>query len=177
MNPPPSPKLSRISGKNLANNPRASLETWLRFSHIIEEAYAKRPLEHTFKPTILAPSTVVSQIRDSLRGAIAFGYPTTIPADELSAFFSAVTITTDGTTVRIGPRPKPGDIREESTPAVPSGFAFTTLAPDELDAFELLLSTGRIQGPVKIKQVLHDLSAARPNVERVFSADGSLILL
>jgi hypothetical protein len=164
----------------LASNPRATLAEWQRFQPIIAEAFRRHPEPYVFQPQELTCATFVSRARDAIRGAIAFNYQITFTTPErLRTWRSEVIFKYDRTTVYIGP---PTRCREALTVAavsspVQNGYHFSSLSPDELAAFALLLSTSRLQGPVVVTKPTSLAVPAFPNLETIRRPDGSLVLL
>lgn len=166
--------------RSLSVNPRATLVAWERFSHIVVSAFQASPAPFTYLPTGLSPYSVASKIRDAIRGKLAFDYPCVIDNDVLTKWWEGVVVTNTKEKVTIGPR-------KRDLPAVDgtvhgdAAFIFDTLPFPELDAFELLLSTGRIKGPILLTKppigVEEGVNSIYPNVERIFRPDGKLILL
>lgn len=167
-------KLDNIDPTTLAHNPRASLPEWLRYQHIVEAAYYKHPNPHIFTPSNLRVSTCVSRIRDAIKGCITFEYPCIVPYADLQRWFNETVFTPCGTEVRIGPRLQRSERVE--TVAKSDGYVFTTLEPEEFQAFAFLLSRGRLQGPVKVLKA-PDWSSVYPNLQTLRTPDGALVLI
>jgi len=174
------PKLERITPDVLQHNPRASLAAWLKYENIVVAAFRQHPKPYTFSPTSHKSSTVCSRVRDAIRGAIAFGYPIDsgrISTDELSSWWKEVVVKPIGSAVMLGlPTTVDEEIRVERESSGP--LQFTTLSLDEIIAFTVLLSSGRILGPITIFNP-PDVSMVpeRENVDMLSRADGSLILM
>lgn len=175
-----SPKLSRISSA-LVGNPRATLPAYLRYREVVLAAYAKHPAVYIYRPSNIACNTIVSRLRDAIRGALFFGYEDTIPLEDLRNWWGEVQVKTDGTHIYIG--------KQEHLVPILSGeevggshrdakYTYPTLTFEEVSAFQLLLSTNRISGPVIVKSSPDiTLLPQRDNVEMVLKPDGSLIIL
>lgn len=174
-----SAKLERIDPARLATNPRASLSAWLRYEPIIHAAMRQHPKPYEYTPSNMAASTVCSRLRDAIRGAIAFGYSTNPTTEELTRWWAEVRITFAGNVIRIAP-PSADVATALAGGTAPNGttLSFSDLSFEELTAFHLLLSNGRIPGPVIIAHPPDPgLLPTRPNVEILPRPDGSLVLL
>lgn len=173
-------KLDRITPQALAGNPRASLPSWLRYEPIVKAAMKHHPRPYIYRPSNRTAATVCSQLRDAVRGKLAFEYPSEINATELLRWYSEVVIKHDKESVYIGlPESVQAAISGHGTAdATDTTFKFDELTFEEVSAFTCLLSTGRIFGPVIIMRP-PDLTTLpdRPNVERITKPDGSLVLL
>lgn len=174
-------KLDRIDVESLASNPRATFSAWKKYEPIVLAAFAQHPRPYIYQPSSLAPTTVASRLRDAIRGAIAFSYcEPTIPVEELKRWYSEIIIKNDNSQVYVGPAEQTQETligaAKSTTPASP--YVYTHLTLDEVIAFTVLLSTGRILGPVTVTSP-PDLSLLpqRPNVEVLTRPDGSVILL
>jgi hypothetical protein len=173
------PKLNHLRPSSLSSNPRASLSSYLRFRDTIESAASGHPLPHVCIPSSLAPSTFISRIRDAVSGLLAFDYPCSVDKDRLSLWWSEVVVAPDPTNpkaVIIGPKTSVVEKVNAPTPIPQGMMSFTTLVQDEFDAFCLLLSRGRIQGPVHVKDGGWSYATA-PNVEVLRRPDGSIVLI
>lgn len=169
-------KLDRIDAAALSSNPRATLQAWKRYEPIVLAAFRMHPRTYVFSPSSLSTATVASRLRDAIRGALAFSYDSTISPTELSAWYSQIIIKHTKTEVLVGP---PEAVTSEITESREDArsFSYHTLSFDELIAFTVLLSHGRISGPVTIFQP-PDISQLppQPNVEVMKRTDGSLVL-
>jgi hypothetical protein len=173
------PKLNHLRPSTLSSNPRASLTSYLRFRDTIEAAAGSHPLPHVCIPSSLAPSTFISRIRDAVSGLLAFDYPCSVDKDRLSLWWSEVVVAPDPTNpkaVIIGPKTSVVEKATASVPIPDGMLSFVSLEPDEFAAFCLLLSRGRIQGPVHIKNAGYTY-ATSPNVEVLSRPDGSIVLI
>jgi hypothetical protein len=114
-----------------------------------------------------------------VRGKLAFDYPCTeVTNDEILRWYAEVVFKNDREQVYIGPPEEVKSTLVGSTPASSTSLIFPTLTFEELTAFTLLLSGGRIVGPVQVKQPPDiALLEKRPNVEILHKPDGSLVLL
>lgn len=171
---------SRLRPSTLASNPRASLSAYLRFRDTIEAAISSHPAAHVCVPQDYAPATFVSRIRDAVRGLIAFDYPCAHPPERISLWWSEVVVAFDPhdpNAVIIGP--KTSVVEKINAPkAVPQDMkAFVSLEPDEFSAFCLLISRGRIDGPVHVKNHTNSSVAVPANVEIISRPDGSIVLI
>lgn len=173
----PAAKLDRLAPEDLKGNSRATLGAWLKYEPIVKAAYANHPKSFTYQPTSMAASTVATRLRDAIRGAIAFDYPSEISNLDLRRWYAEVVIKHTDDQVFIGP--------VDQVVSAVHGFAvskdpfiFEHLTLDELIAFTILLSSGRVVGPVCITHP-PDISMlpTRDNVEVIPRADGSLLLL
>jgi len=172
-------KLDNIDPQRLAGNPRATLQSWLKYRDVVLSAFRQHPKPFIYTPTSMAATSVASKLRDAVRGKLAFSYPDGEVSDfELAKWYSEIVVKHDKENVYIGP---PEGVKRSltgSTPASTSELKFPTLSFEEVSAFTLLLSGGRIVGPVLILQP-PDLSLLppRPNVEMLRRPDGSLVLI
>lgn len=157
----------------LASNPRASLSSWCRYAHFVRAAIRCSPHPYVFTPTSFSPATVISQIRDAIRGCIAFGYEPDV--DAISSWWSKTVARKDGDKVVLGPQVKQ-DRKAEARDESLDGMTFTELTLEEVHAFMLLISHGRLSGPVL---VLHPrlIPESIPNCEVIVEKDGRMILL
>lgn len=170
----------------LVDNPRATFREWKRYETCVVAAIVSHPKPYIFSPISVRPTTFVSRIRDAIRGCIAFNYPiisdTIITHDELSKWWSQVVVKHDNNHVFIGtPERVSGAMTGEvfdATPASTTTLSFPSLSMEELIAFTVLISTGRLTGPVLITSPPDiSLIPERPNVEMVPRQDGSLLIL
>lgn len=172
-------KLDRIDPQRLAGNPRATLQSWLKYRDVVMSAMNQHPKPFIYRPISMTPSSVASKMRDAVRGKLAFNYPDEeIDNLVLARWYSEIVVKHDSQNVYIGP---PESVRSALTGATPSSSSdlnFPTLSFEEVAAFTLLLSGGRIVGPIVVRQP-PDLSLLplRPNVEILNRKDGSLVLL
>lgn len=172
-------KLDNIDPQRLANNPRATLQSWLKYRDVVISAMRMHPKAFIYQPANMAASSVASKLRDAVRGKLAFEYPDPDVTDlALARWYSEIVVKNDKENVFIGP---PEAVKTTLTGAAPQNdheMSFPTLSFEEVSAFTLLLSGGRIVGPVRITQP-PDLSLLpkRPNVEMLSRPDGSLVLL
>lgn len=168
-------KIDNISRAALAGNPRASLTAWLKYEQIVVAAYERHPSPFVYTPTSMTPASVASKLRDAVRGKIAFDYPSSVATENISSWWSEVVVHFDDTRVFIT---KPGVKKTEIFGVAIGDYAhcFDYIITDELAAIELLLSRGRLKGPIRIEQPPQVLPALLPNVERVMRAT-TLILL
>lgn len=175
-------KSDRLDPALLSSNPRATLPMWTRFAPIVEKAMAQHPKPFLYRPSGLAPGTVLIGIRDAIRGAIAFDYyGDAVRTSALATFFDEVIIKQLGDSIYIGQRNK---IPKTVSPLIPADgdtvapLTFPSLSFEEVAAFTLLLSNGRLSGPVRITNP-PDLSLLpeRTNCEVIPAADGSVTLL
>lgn len=170
-------KLSRISMESLANNPRATLSSWLKYEPVILAAYRQHPKSYSYRPANMAAVTVCSRLRDAVRGLLAFKYSCEVPHDDIQRWYSEVKICHDGTNVIIGPIEKNMDQLEGEGSDVPL-YSFKELSLEEVVAFSVLISGNRITGPVFVASPPDvSLLPSRPNVEVVKKEDNSLMLL
>lgn len=172
-------KLDRIDPNQLRGNSRCTLSAWQRYEPLVSAAFAMHPRTYVWSPQNLAPSTVASRLRDAVRGCLAFGYDTSMPLTDLARWWSEVVVKHDDQTIYIGTQERVlARLRGEDfgpTNAAP-GYTFPTLSFEELAAFQLLLSTNKLVGPVIIDSPPDiTLLPPRPNVEAV-QKDGKLIL-
>jgi hypothetical protein len=172
-------KLDRIDPAQLAHNPRATLQSWLKYRDVVITAIRQHPKPYIYRPVSMSASSVASKMRDAIRGKLAFNYPDDDVDDLILAkWYSEIIIKHDKENVYIGP---PEEIKATligATPSSPNELTFATLSFEELSAFTLLLSGGRIVGPITCKQPPDlTLLPKRPNVEYLKRPDGSLVLL
>ncbi len=174
-------KTDRLDPTTLAGNPRATLNQWKRYENYVMAAFKMHPRPYILEPTSMTAGTFVSRIRDAVRGCLAFGYDCAVPLEDLLRWYSEVIFKPNGAFVYIGP---PQEVSEAiqgkpiSSSDVTSGYSFPVLTFEEVAAFSVLLSAGRLNGPVLITQP-PDLSLLPdyPNVEKIARPDGSVILL
>lgn len=172
-------KLDNLDPNRLASNPRATERAWLRFSNLILAAYRQHPRPYLYAPQNTKPSSTVCKIRDAIRGALAFGYADNLIArEDLTRWWSEITVTSHLANVRIGPTQLPSAPPLEGEASSTNGLSFASLTFEEICAFTLLLGNGRLSGPIRVKQPV-DLSLLtdRLNVEVITKEDGSVILL
>jgi hypothetical protein len=128
----------------------------------------------------MSPVTVCSRLRDAIRGKLAFDYPSEIPTEDLSRWYGQIVIKSDTEQVLIGPLEEIKSSVQGTAVGVTKSadMVFAELSFEEITAFTLLLSTGRVVGPVLIQKPPDiSLLTARPNVELMNRPDGSLVLL
>lgn len=174
----PRSKLSSLDPHELSGNPRATLPAWLQYQSIVLQAVHRHPLPFTFSPQNKSAQTVVSRIRDAVRGCLTFGYDIGDPAispESLLRWFGEVVFKAQGDLVTIGVPEKLKDRLVISTPS--SELHFPTLSFEEISAFQLLLSTSRLTGPVIIDSPPDTtLLPARENVEILVNEKKQLVL-
>lgn len=173
-------KLDRIDPTALQHNPRASLLSWCRYEKVTIAAFRQHPKPYIFQPSSLAPCTVASRIRDAIRGAIAFSYPIdsgAISTATLSKWWDDVVVKSAGEHVIIGPT-KEVMAELQVSREDKRNLSFHDASLDEIIAFSVLLSSGKLTGPVTIFQP-PDTSQLPPraNVEVLQRVDGSLVLM
>lgn len=174
-------KLNRLDPNLLQHNPRCGAAAWERYRSLVVAAYRFHPRAYIYKPNNMTPATIASRLRDAVRGAIAFQYniESDITGEDLSRWWGEVVVKHTKDSVHIGP---PNIVREslsgEDNTTNNGAMQYSSLSFEEVSAFCLLLSTGRLTGPILIT-LPPDLStmAERPNVEMVEKQDGSLMLL
>lgn len=170
-------KLERLDPVRLASNPRASLLSWLKYKDIVLGAMAQHPRPYIYKPSNMTPSSVTSKIRDAIRGCIAFGYEGVNHSD-LAKWWIEVVVKHDNENVYIGPFEEVQSVLSGETVSKDNGLTFPTLAFEEVAAFQILLSNGRLLGPIRILQPPDiSLLPKRPNVVLMPRPDGSLHML
>jgi hypothetical protein len=173
-------KLERLDPKLLVSNPRATLKAWRKYESIVIAAFRSHPKTYIFKPSALSPATVCTRVREAVRGKLCFDYESEVSTQDLLRWFSETVFKYDSTNVYIGPL---SDVQETISGESPSTgpkvpFSFTTLSFEEITAFTLLLSTGKLIGPVAIKSPPDmTLLPLRQNVQILSRPDGSIILL
>jgi hypothetical protein len=172
-------KLDNIDPQRLANNPRATLQSWLKYRDVVLSAMHQHPKPFIYQPISMTPSSVASKLRDAVRGKLAFNYPDDEISDlSLARWYSEIVVKHDKENVFIGP---PEEVKRTLIGAKPSNdheLNFPTLSFEEISAFTLLLSGGRIVGPIKVTQPPDiTLLPTRPNVEMLKRPDGSLVLI
>lgn len=174
------PKLDRIDPATLQHNPRASLAAWSRYERIAVAAFRQHPRPYTCRSNTHAASAVATRLRDAIRGAICFGYPIAngeISTADLTSWWGETIVKPCSDHVIVGP-PKAVIEEMQISREDPRAFSFHDLTLDELIAFTVLLSSGRIEGPVTVYQP-PDISQLPPrdNVELLSRPDGSLVLM
>jgi hypothetical protein len=173
-------KLDRIDATLLSSNPRANVNAWKKYEPIVLTAYKLHPKPYIYRPANMAPSTICSRLRDAIRGKIAFDHPSELSSQDIARWYSEVVIKSDKEQVLIGPPTElAAAIRGTSVGSTkPLDMIFENLSFEELSAFTLLLSGGRLTGPVLVKTPPDiSLLPQRPNVEMMKRQDGSLVLL
>lgn len=117
-------------------------------------------------------SSIVSKIRDAVRGAIAFNYVDDV--ESLRDWFDKVEFRIFGAGLVIGPKEtrKVEPLKEKKT-----GYKFTALSLDELNAFALLLATEKIVGPVEVESCIATYQSPYPNCFAQYQPNGTLLLL
>lgn len=170
-------KLERLDPVKLASNPRASVSSWLKYKDIVLGAIAQHPRPYVYKPSNMTPSSVASKIRDAIRGAITFGYEG-IPHIDLARWWTEIVVKYDNENVYIGPFEEVSEVLTGESLTKDSGYTYPTLSFEEVAAFQILLSNGRLLGPIKIFQPPDiTLLPQRPNVALMPRPDGSLHML
>jgi hypothetical protein len=170
-------KLDRLDLQTLSANPRASLSSWRKYEPIVEAAFFQHPKPYIYAPSSLSPYTVSSRIREAIRGKLAFDYPAKISTLDLSRWYDEIIIKNDAKNVFIGPPEEVQKSIKGTSLSTSPTYSFDSLSFEEISAFSLLLSNGRLTGPVTILQP-PDISLLpdRPNVERI-EKDGGLMLI
>lgn len=97
--------------------------------------------------------------------------------EALASWYESVALWYVGKKVYIGPKGKrseePLEVEDEG-----GEFVFGMLTPPELEAFALLLVSGRIVGPVKVLRPPKTYTIPpSPNLQILNQPDGSLVLL
>lgn len=172
-------KLDRTTPESLRGNPRATLLSWQKYEQIVKAAMERHPHSYVYPCSTLRPTTVASRLRDAIRGKIAFDYPSDLSTDDVTRWYSEIIIKFDTENVYIGPLEKVSEVLEgHGQFRGENVMSFPTLAFEEIAAFALLLSNGRISGPVHVHQPPNlDLLGELPNLERITREDGSLVLI
>lgn len=172
-------KLLRITPETLANNPRASLNEWLRFSHIVKDAMLQHPQSFFYKPETMSPNTLESRIRDAIRGCICFSYDPN--SDAIRTWFNEVIFSHTKTLLIIGPKKKQGSPPIEGTQSNKSkssvSYSYPSLTQHEYNAFITLLAANHINGPVIVDDPKNLELSDSPFVESLIRPDGKLIIL
>src|SRR5215468_1793852 len=100
-------KLDRIDPQRLASNPRATLQSWLKYRDVVLSAIRQHPKPYIYHPVSMTPSSVASKMRDAIRGKLAFSYPDPDVTDfDLARWYSEIVIKHDKENVFIGPPDK-----------------------------------------------------------------------
>lgn len=170
-------KLLRLDRNALASNPRATLRCWERHKPIVLAAMAIHPKPYIYDAKDLSAASVVTKLRDAVRGCLCFSYdPERYEA--LRSWFHEVVFRANGKSVIIGPPSRELSVLEVEASGSTNALSFASLTPDEISAFTLLLSHSRIHGPIIIQHPpgIADI-AERVNVEVVLQEDGSIVLL
>jgi hypothetical protein len=172
-------KLDNIDPQRLAGNPRATLQSWLKYRDVVLSAMNQHPKPFIYQPSSMTPSSVASKLRDAVRGKLAFNYPDNEITDlALARWYSEIVVKHDKENVFIGPPEEVKKTLVGSTPTSSSELSYPTLSFEEISAFTLLLSGGRIVGPIICTQPPDlTLLPLRPNVEMIKRKDGSLVLI
>lgn len=172
-------KIDRLEPELLSANPRASLSSWLRYADTVQRAFERKPHAYDFEPLNMKPSTVASRIRDAIRGCLAFGYPCDFASHaELSLWWHEVVVKHTDKKVYIGPQEEVTEALKTRVAGPKTTYTFDNLSFEEVAAFAVLLSSGRIVGPVVITHPPDiSLIPERTNLEMMPRPDGSLVLL
>lgn len=176
-------KLEHIDPDRLKGNPRATFVAWKKYESLVLAAFRMHPQPYIYRPANMAASTVCSRLRDAVRGKLAFDYPCDVPDSpsnlDLARWYSEVVFKYDKEQVFIGPPESIHGVLTGTQVGSPrtKQLVYESLSFEEVSAFSLLLSTGRIEGPVLIKTP-PDLTLLpdRPNTEKMTKPDGSLVL-
>lgn len=168
----------------LLDNPRATYRAWKQYEVLALAALAHFPKTYVFCPHSLRPSTVASRVRDAIRGLLAFNYPILsdppVSHGTIADWWSRVIVKHNATHVFIG---SPDRVlteltgkAETSTPGLV--YKYETLTFEEITAFTILISSGRINGPVIVTSPPDvSLIPERSNVELEVRPDGKLLIL
>lgn len=174
-------KLDRIDPVALSSNPRASQAAWLKYRDVVIAAYKHYPKPYIYCPASMTPATVCSRVRDAIRGKLAFDYPESeVSNGDLARWYDQIVIKHDNVRIYIG---QPEEIRSNLIGHTPSAsqsshLKFPTLTFEEIAAFTLLISSGRLLVSIEIEQPPDiSLLPKRPNVEIMPRKDGSLVIL
>lgn len=179
------PKSSRLDPSKLLGNPRATFAAWKKYETMALASYHAYPNAYVWEPDGMAPCTVATRLRDAIRGCLAFKHPISevyeITHADLESWFDQVVFKYTDMRVLVGPPQKVIDELEGAQVGSlqeRKGLTFPSLDFEEVNAFLLLLSRGRLVGPI----IIHSppdisLLSERPNVEAVPRPDGSLLLL
>lgn len=170
-------KLDSLDPNELAHNPRCTLAAWKKYENIVVCAYKQHPKAYLFRPSHVATSTVASRIRDAIRGALAFGYDCDVPAIDLLRWWGEVIVKFDKEQVYIGPKKTLAESPLEHTSGKENGFSYDSLTFAEATAFCILLNTGRLIGPVNIKNPPSGLDLLEyENVQAIDGKPGVILL-
>jgi hypothetical protein len=170
-------KLSRIDPRLLSSNPRARLQDWQRYESIIVAAMRQHPKPYFCHPTSLAPTTVCSRIRDAVRGKLAFDYPSEVDTASVARWWDEVVVKVFDGAVVIGPQ-SIVEAKLQEDQSVPKEYFYDSLTLEQVMAFTILLSEGKLTGPIRITNPPDiSLLPERNNVEVMPKEDGSLVLL
>lgn len=176
----PKNKLAALDPVDLSSNPRATLQAWLNYQSVILQAVSRHPLPFTFAPQNKSPQTVVSRLRDAVRGCLAFGYDisdTAVTQESLLRWYAEVVFKFDKDLVIIGPPERLRDRLHINEQTHDSRYHYPFLTFEEIAAFQLLLSTGKISGPVIIDTAPDmTLLPSRDNVEMTLNDKKQLVL-
>lgn len=172
-----STKLLRLDPTLLASNPRATLSAWQRYEPLVLAAHSQHPQTFSYECTDMASNTICSRIRDAIRGALAFSYPSTLAHADLLSWYSEVIIRFDATHVHIGPRGPLTPTLSILKPKDSTTLEYARLTNDELHAFALLLSSGRLQGPILCHHPNLTSPLLHPNLEVIHREDGAMVLI
>lgn len=161
---------------SLATNPRASVRAWSRYRDTVLAARRMHPETFVVTPTSFSPATFCSQLRDAVRGCIAFDYEG--DGEAISSWWQKVVVRFDEKKVYIGPPPKKTDEAAAFLRESKDGFYFEFLSHGEIQAFQFLISRGRLQGPVQFRIPPDQyLPAPMNNCEIIPQEDGSFFML
>jgi len=151
----------------------------MKYRDMAVAAYRLHPKPYVFHPSNMKPSSVASKVRDAIRGRLAFEYPgDDIPTDDLAQWYSEVVIKHDDFNVYIGPAEGIKDVLKGHETLRDASLTFPSLDFEEVAAFMLLISRGRLTGPISILAPPElSLLQPRPNVEMISKPDGTLVLI
>lgn len=144
-------KEQNLAPENLTSNPRATLGAWNKYHKVVESAITSPENPVKITPQSVTTGTFVTRLRDAIRGCIAFSYPLLSDQyshEDLKEWFIRMTFWFSNEHVFIGNRKKndqPVVARVEK-----AGFHFESLTTAEIYAFQVLLSSGRLKGPVEV---------------------------
>lgn len=178
-------KLDRLDPATLIGNPRATLPAWLKYESLALQCYLAYPGARVWEPTNHEASTVVTRLRDAIRGCLAFRHPINeayeVTHEDLLSWYGKVIFKTSAGRIYVGPQDKVlAELRGHTVGSAEErkGLNFPSLDFEEVNAFMLLLSRGRLVGPIIVTSPPDiTLLMDRPNVEAVTRPDGSLLIL
>jgi hypothetical protein len=172
------PNPVKLELRSVSNNPRCTLAAWQRYAPSVLAAYWASPEPYIFKLPGFSVQSVVSKLRDAVRGKLAFDYPCPVSNEALASWWADTIVKPYGDEVYIGPRPvkQTEPIEPESKNKNP--YFFRTMSQRHAAMFAELLNAGLVQGPITIRRVEADPDISSMfNVDLIHLPDGTLQII